>query len=106
MDINRQTMPTDPVAVMRMEPNNGYHLADLDFQILIFTDKSYGKTQTILKKDCQKESEDSYLYYPDTELVGRGKYFATLTVQIPDPASPKGYRNQSVTMEVKELIIQ
>lgn len=92
------TLPTDPVLNMHMEPNSGFHLSELDFNIIV-TSGNGMKEQVIDKSECQRVDDDNYLYYPDTELLGRGKYYAKLIVQIPDPAHPKGFRTLSDRIE-------
>lgn len=105
MDKQRlQSRPCDPVLNMYMAPNSGYHLSQLDFEIVLSTDNGSGRLQTILKKECNKVDDDNYTYYPDTDMLGRGRYSAKLIVRIPDQASPKGYRRLSDEVET-DLII-
>lgn len=95
----RYTLPLDPVLEMHMEPNSGYHLADVDFDIVVWSSLSCTKKQTINKSECEFVDVDTYNYRPNTSMIGRGEYYATLIVKIPDSLSIKGYRNLSLLMK-------
>lgn len=95
----RYTLPLDPVLEMHMEPNSGYHLADLDFDIVVWSNLSCTKKQTINKSECEFVDVDTFNYRPNTSMIGRGEYYATLIVKIPDGPSIKGYRNLSIVMK-------
>lgn len=89
------SIPTDATLNMYMQPNSGYHLSQLEWQIEVYADNGHRKRQIIPKSECIRVDEDNYQYYPDTELVGVGKYYAKLTVKIPDPSRLEGYRRLS-----------
>lgn len=99
MDRNTVTLPQDAILNMNMTPNSGYHLAELDFKIIVFTDSITGKMQEIDKSECTKVDDDNYEYYPDTQMLGRGKYYAKLIVTIPDQRHPNGRRELSMVTE-------
>jgi hypothetical protein len=82
--------------MVQMEPMAGYALKDLDFTVVVHTDR-YDKRKGYLKGNCVKIDDDTYAAPVDSEEIGTGKYFATVTVYIPDTYFIDGIRKDVST---------
>ena len=83
-----------------MDPIAGIHLADIDFEVKIFSHKRTGSV-TIGKDAAKKIDEDNYIVCVDTKLIGTGRYYMTFTAYIPDMDFPDGLRTEVVTVPVR-----
>ena len=81
---------------VNMTPIDGYHLADVEWEALVFAKTSY-KTLTIPKKDAIMVDEDNYIICVDSNICGAGTYYVTLTAFIPDTDFADGYRTEKRT---------
>lgn len=79
-----------------MPPIDGYHLADVDWSVLVFTEQGL-KTLTVDKKNAIYIDKDNYVIRVDTSLVGAGIYYTTLTAYIPDTDFEDGIRPEKRT---------
>jgi hypothetical protein len=79
-----------------LPPIDGYHLADVDWSVLVFTEQGL-KTLTVDKKNAIYIDKDNYVIRVDTSLVGAGTYYTTLTAYIPDTDFEDGIRPEKRT---------
>lgn len=79
-----------------MPPMDGYHLADVDWDVLVFTDNGI-KTLTIDKRDAIYIDDNNYVIRVDSSIVGAGRYYTTLTAYIPDTDFDDGIRAEKRT---------
>lgn len=86
-----------------MPPIDDYHLANVDWNVLVFTDNGI-KTLTVDKRDAIYIDDDNYVICVDTSLVGAGMYFTTLTAYIPDTDFNDGIRPEKRTVYTGVII--
>lgn len=84
------------MVMVQMQPIEGYALKDLDFTVEVHTDR-YGKRKGYLKDNCVKIDDDTYGAPVNSEEMGTGKYFATVTLYIPDTHFIDGTRKDVST---------
>lgn len=68
---------------LNMTPIDGVHLADVDWDVRVFTD-SGSKSQSVKKDEATKIDDDNYIIPIDSAICGSGTYFLTLSINIPD----------------------
>ena len=86
-----------------MKPIGNYHLADIDFEVTVSTNRGF-KSYTLKKADCKQEDRDSYIVPVDSSILGAGVYYGTVTLRIPDVDFPDGVRIEKVTSEMDIII--
>ena len=79
-----------------LQPIDGYHLEDVDWSALVFTEQGL-KTLTVDKKNAIYIDKDNYVIRVDTSLVGAGAYYTTVTAYIPDTDFEDGIRPEKRT---------
>lgn len=79
-----------------MTPMESYHLEDIEWEAMVFV-KGYNKHQVIKKQDARQVDKDNYIVVVNTDLVGSGEYYITLTAYIPDADVEGGYRTEKKT---------
>lgn len=78
---------------INMTPIDGYHMADIDWECLVFTERAYKKI-IVKKSDAIRVDDDNYKITIDSALIGAGEYYVTLTAYIPDADFPDGLRTE------------
>lgn len=81
-----------------VEPMNGIHLAQCDFECEFFRrgNKSNG---VIVAKDAMiKIDDDNYIARINSQDIGVGPVMMTITVHVPDPDFDDGYRTERDTV--------
>lgn len=81
---------------INMPPIDGYHLVDIDWECLVFTESVY-KTIIVKKSDAIRVDDDNYKITIDSALIGAGRYYVTLTAYIPDTDFLDGLRTERRT---------
>lgn len=74
-----------------MTPVNDISLKSVDWEVLVCSDKGF-KELVIPKEDAVYIDDDTYVICVDTNLIGPGRYYTTITVYIPDDDFDKGFR--------------
>lgn len=98
------TLGTEFKIQLKMEPIDGQTLSDLDFSVVVHTDR-YNKRQIYNKKDCILMNDDTYAVPVDSAELGPGRYYVTVTVYIPDTHFIEGVRKDvSTYFSGKEII--
>ena len=82
--------PSDHQIKITVEPINGIHLSECEFDCYLFTYPS--KKIVINKSDCIKVNADSYIVQFNTREIGRGNVKMSLNIQIPDSSYDDGLR--------------
>lgn len=88
---------------INMSPIDGYHLADVEWNALIFTEQGL-KSLAVDKKEAIYIDDDNYVVCVDTSLVGAGEYYVTLTAYIPDTDFDDGIRPEKRTRYTRVTI--
>lgn len=86
-----------------MTPIDGFHLANVDFVIEVFSSNG-GKKIAIPKTETLRVDDDNYLVMVDSKEVGSGDYYLTLWVDIPDTDFPSGIRKEGKTIKTNVTI--
>lgn len=90
------TIGTEFKIKVQMERIDGHSLSDLDFHVEVFTDRN--KKRVVYEKEkCIMLDEDSYAIPVDSQELGSGRYFISITVYIPDTHFPEGVRKDVST---------
>ena len=76
---------------INMTPIDGFHMADVGWEAMVFTETSQ-------KDEAIKVDEDNYIIKVDSAILGAGKYYVTLTAYIPDADFDDGLRTERRTM--------
>lgn len=88
---NNSVKGTKAKSNLYMKPIEDWHLADLEWEVLVFTDTGF-KSYIVKKEDCKKQDDDNYLVPVDTAILGAGVYYGTVALKIPDGDFPDGIR--------------
>lgn len=81
---------------VNMQPVDGYNLGNVDWEVKVFVDSN--NKSLILKKDqCKRIDDDNYYIPIDSSILGPGRYYVTLTVNLPDGDFSDGVRIEKVT---------
>lgn len=86
-----------------MNPIDGYHLANVDFKVEVFSSMG-GKTMSIPKSNAMRMDDDNYIICVDSAEIGLGKYYLTLFAYIPDADFPSGIRAEGATIETDVVV--
>ena len=81
---------------INMTPMDDYHMEDVEWEAKVFTENG-AKYQIIPKAKARFVDEDNYIIPVDSGLIGPGKYYVTLTAQIPDADVEGGLRPEART---------
>lgn len=79
-----------------MEPIDGFHLSDVDFEVEVFVENS-PKLIRFHKSEAIKIDEDNYKVMVDSSVCGAGRYWMTIIAYIPDPDFKDGIRDEART---------
>lgn len=83
---------------VHMEPIDGFHMSEVDWEVDVYSSNSFGKKQTTLKKDAYKVDDDNYIIVIDSGVLGTGLYNITFTAWIPDGHCNDGKRIERVNV--------
>lgn len=94
---------TKCISNLYLKPIGGYHLDDLEWEVLVFTSTG-AKNYIVQKKDCKRVDEDNYLIPVDSGILGSGIYWGTVTLSIPDATFSDGIRIERLTGKMDIII--
>lgn len=100
---NNSTKGTTIKLNIWMEPMDGFHLADVDWDAEVYSEWDSGKV-IIPKEKARKVDEDNYVIAVDSSFVGEGRYLLTLSANIPDTDCPGGVRVEKATVKTDVII--
>lgn len=90
---------------LHMEPMDGVHLADIDWEVDAYADGAFNKRITIKKQNARKVDEDNYIIAVDSAVGGAGEYSLTLTAYFPDGDCPNGIRVERASTKTGVKIV-
>ena len=89
---------------VHMEPIDGFHLADVDWEAEV-ENPTFRRKHTIKKSESFKVDDDNAIIVVDSSLLGAGLYDLTLTAWIPDQHCEGGRRKERATVSTGVRII-
>ena len=81
---------------LNMSPIEGIHLADVDWEVKVFTERGL-KSSIVTKAEATCVDKDNYIIPIDSSICGAGRYYVTLTARIPDTDFPDRTRTEVKT---------
>ena len=83
---------------------NDMHLSDVDFTCTFFN-KNGSSSQNFQKSEMTYLDDDNYMAVVDTTKMGTGKYYARLTVMVPDDNVIGGIREEVVSFPTNIYVV-
>lgn len=88
---------TKCISNLNIQPIGGLHLAELDWEVKVFTSAS-SRSYVIKKESCMRVDDDNYYIPVDSSILGAGVYWGTVTLTIPDGNFADGIRIERLTV--------
>mgnify|MGYP006874635862 CR=1 FL=1 len=82
---------------VNMTPIEGYSLADLEWEVHVFTEPK-GKVLTVKKAQAKQVDNNNFIICVDSAICGAGLYYITLIVKIRDSDFSDGWRIEQKTI--------
>lgn len=102
MEINNSVIGTRFKVNINAAPIDGYHLGDIDWEVIVFVEGAYNRcgngSKVIKKEECVYVDEDNYIIPIDTATLGAGTYYVTLKALYPDNDFKDGIRVEKMTI--------
>lgn len=93
---NNSVHGTEFKLAINMTPIDNYNLSNTEWEVKVFVEGG-SKSAIIKKEECRDAGDDTFIIPVDSKQLGAGRYFLTLTVQIPDGDFPDGIRTERRT---------
>lgn len=77
-----------------VEPMNGVHLAECDFECEFYRRGNKGNGVVVTKDEMIKVDDDNYIARINSAEVGVGSVMMSITVHVPDPDFDDGLRTE------------
>lgn len=106
MEQSLPKMGTDIKMNINLTLPDGLTMAAVNFTAKFTANSSNG--QLILKDAMHKVDDNNYIALIDTSIVGKGRYYCTITVQIPEILTdlfPDGYRTEIFTINTDLTVV-
>lgn len=88
---------------VHVEPIDGYHMSDYDFECVFFVYKN--RPLVVKKNEMTKVDDDNYIAKVDTEKVGVGSLKMKFIAEIPDSDMNDGLRKEVELVDLNIPII-
>lgn len=92
----KQIVGTEYKVLLRIEPVDGVHMADMEFECMFYT--RIQDPFVVKKSEMIKVDADNYIALVNTEGMSAGTLRNRMTVDIPDRDFPDDYRREIVDM--------